>query len=139
MFSGECCYVTFSYSNVGSPSEPPSMNISLEGLATFYFEHNGQEIYYCSNFFEVHWEVLKDDGKTELYTVVNERHLSNTEEYTDSGLEIIGHCSSNCYSYLWISPTDLRYDGAKITATLSLSMCSDSPYTSDAMALHIQG
>lgn len=135
VFSGVCCYATYFCPYTGSPV---SVNISLEGVATFFFEHNGQTIYSCSEF-ELHWKILKDDGKTELYTVVNERHLSNTEEYTDSGLEIIGHCISNCYSYLRISPTDLRYDGAKITAILSLSICSDSPYTSDAMALHIQG
>jgi len=114
------------------------VNISLEGVATFYFEHNGQNIYGCFEF-EIHWKILKDDGKTEIYTVVSETHPSNSEEYIDIGIEITGYCISNCDTYMSISPTDLRYNGAKITATLNIPECSDSPYSSDAVTLHIQG
>ena len=84
--------------------------------------------------------MLRADGETELYTLVNETyHYRRYESYPDRGLRIEGYCSSYCDTDLRISPTDLRYDGAQITAILDLPGCSDSPYSSDAMTLHIQG
>ena len=124
---------------VGSPRDPPSVNISLVDEAYLYFEYGYIYIYDCPEV-ELRWEILRADGETELYSVVNETYrYGRYERYPDRGLRISGYCDHYCDADLWISPTDLRYDGAQITAILSLPGCSDSPYSSDAMTLHIQG
>ena len=111
------------------------MNISLVDEASFYFLYNYVDIYGCREL-KLHW---RTDGETELYAVVNEAHHGRYESYPDRGLRINGYCNYYCDVDLWISPTNLRYDGAQITAILNLPGCSDSPYSSDAMTLHIQG
>ena len=85
---------------------------------------------------ELRWEILRADGETKLYTSVNETYRRGRYGwYPDGGLHIEGYCRSYCNADMWISPTDLRYDGAQITTILDLPGCSDSPYSSDAVLL----
>ena len=126
----------------GSPSDPPSLNVSLAGEAYFSFF---ADIYYCSEL-ELRWEILRADGETEQYTVVNETYRNESyygryEEYPESGLEIDRYCNFPLYCdiYATINPTDLRYDGAQITGVLNLPECFNSSNSSDTMTLNIQG
>ena len=101
------------------------------------------DIHYCFEL-ELRWEILRADGETEQYSVVDGiyRYRGNyDEEYPESGLEIDGYCNFPLYCdiYATISPTDLRYDGAQITGVLSLPECFNSSNSSDTMTLNIQG
>ena len=111
----------------------------MAGVASFYFDYYRARVSDCPGL-NLYWNILRADGETELYTVVNEAyHYGREEEYNDAGIEIYGQCFSFCESYLWIRPTDQRYDGAQVTAILNIPECSDSPYSSDTITLHIQG
>ena len=126
---------------LGYPSNPPSVNISLESGAYFNFYAYYVDVYDCPEL-ELHWEILRADGETELYTVVNDTyryHGWRYEQFTDRGIEIEGYCYGGCDAYLWINPTDLRYDRAQITAVLDLPGCFNSSNSSDTMTLNIQG
>ena len=124
---------------IGFPSDPPSVNTSLKGEASFYYLAFPIYAYECPGL-ELYWEILRADGETELYTVVNETHYIETyEEYTERGVETYGDCYGACIADLRISPTDLKYDGAQVTVVLDLPGCFNSSNSSDTMMLNIQG
>ena len=144
----------------GHPSNPPSINTSLKGwnpceywdtYSVFFFDAYNVNVYDCPGL-ELRWEILRADGETELYTVVNETyHNGRYEFYPESGLDIDGYCYDDysdyngdyyrysCHAYAAILPTDLRYDGAQITAVLDLPECFNSPNSSGVMTFNIQG
>ena len=140
-------YNLFPFPRVG---DLPSVNISLEGEAYFYLQVDEIDISDCPGF-ELHLEILRADEETELYTLLNETHRYSDASYPDRGLWIFESCYyyydlhyydyrySFCYVVAVISPTDLRYDGAQITAILDLPECFNSSNSSDVMTLHIQG
>ena len=126
---------------IGAPRDPPSVNVSLKGEASFSFYASDINVYACPGL-ELHWEILRADGETELYSVVNETyHYGRDEEYPESGLEIDGFCHFIflCRVRARISPTDMRYDGAQLTAILNLPGCFNTSNSSDTMTLNIQG
>ena len=93
---------------------------------------------------EGHWKIQRADGVTELYTVLNETyHYGREEEMPERGLDIIyGLCdyrNSICAFKISISPTDLRYDGARITGILDLPQCYNSSNVTESITIHIQG
>ncbi|CAI8022427.1 hypothetical protein GBAR_LOCUS13172, partial [Geodia barretti] len=65
----------------------PAINISLEGSA--YLNMMAYHIgpYICNDYY-VYWEILRDDGETEVYTVANqdEYHYGRYETLEDRGL-----------------------------------------------------
>ena len=97
-----------SFHHVGS-SRTPSVNISLKGSAELHFTTFLP--YTCPR--QLCLEILRDDGKTELYTVLNGTYdLYAREEYTDRGLEVYGDChyhyEGSCNIHATLRPTDLR-------------------------------
>ena len=82
---------------------------------------------------EAHWEIQRADGETEIY---NETDYYHHEELSKRGLYIEGYCN---ILYLEVSPTDLRYDGAQITAILDLPQCYNGFNVTESIALNIQG
>ena len=107
-------------------------NISLEEQASFYAYT--YDVFSCENAtFQV--KILRTDEQIETY------ELNGTFydlEYLDRGLSISGHCNHPCYIFIDISPANLRYNGATITAVLNVSECSISNATGP-MLLNIQG
>ena len=76
----------------------------------FYFE---AYFYNCSEV-EAHWKIQRADGETEVYPVVNETYRYHV--LLDIGLNYWGLCYSfSCSLLMIVNPTDLRYNGAKIT------------------------
>ena len=115
------------------------MNTSLKGQARFFFLGFPSNALNCPGL-ELHWKILRADGETETYTVVNETYYNGiNEEYTDRGVETYGDCSGACIADLSISPTDLRYDRAQVTAVLDMPGCFNSSNSTDTMMLNIQG
>ncbi|CAI8022428.1 hypothetical protein GBAR_LOCUS13172, partial [Geodia barretti] len=89
----------------------------------------------------VYWEILRDDGETEVYTVANqdEYHYGRYETLEDRGLSFAGYCDLGCSPSLTITPTDMRYDGAQITGVVNLPGCYTATNTTNTTVLSIQG
>lgn len=131
---------------IGSPSDPPSVNVSLGSEARFLFGIYNISILSCTEI-DLHWEIMRRDGETELYTVYNKTRNGDqyfVDEYSDRGISIyvdcafifcdgVGHVTGAV-----IMPMDGRYAGAQVTAVLILPECNRR-YTSDAMTLNILG
>ena len=116
-----------------------NINISLNGNTRFYLRAYHIDINDCSEV-EVHWEIQRSDGETEVYTVLNAAHHDGRdEELPDKGLSFYGYCFKFCRLYMTISPTDMRYNGAKITGVLNLPECFNSSNITDPITLNIQG
>ena len=99
------------------------------------------DIYDCSEV-EAHWKIQREDGEIEVYTVLNETYHDGRDELylPDRGLSFYGYCFiDNCRLYMTISPTDMRYNGAKITGVFNLPECFNSSILTDPMTLNIQG
>ena len=119
-----------------------SANISLRGTAyfRFYEYHSIYDVHGCHDL-EVRWEILRKDGLTELYTIINETYNHGRDlELQGSGLFIYG---SQFYHFLLesrltITPTDLRYDGAQLRGVLDIPSCFNIS-SSGNMTLNIQG
>ena len=104
-------------SNTTTVSSTETINISLWGSAYLYIELYYLNRYDCQDF-EVHWEIQRADGETELYTVLNETYFNGrNEELVDKGLYFWGDC---CFFQLLIYPMDLRYNGAQITGVVDI-------------------
>ena len=114
-------------------------NISLEGSAYFNIHGYHIDIYNCSEF-EAHWEIQRADGNIEVYTVLNDTYHYHRYEYLpDRGIELLSDCYGFCDLYLFVMPTDLRYNGAQITGVFNLPECFNSPNVTDTITLNIQG
>ena len=109
-------------------------NISLVDSTFFFMDTCCIDCYDCH--LEAHWEIQRADGETEIYTVLNETNHDHHEELPGRGLYIAGYCD---YTYLVVSPTDLHYDGAQITAILDLPQCYNSFNVTESITLNIQG
>ena len=120
---------------------PRSANISLKGTAYFEFyeyRYSVYDVHGCHDL-EVRWEILRRDGLTELYTIINETYNHGRDlELQDSGLFIYGPHIFWLESELTITPTDLRYDGAQLRAVLDIPSCFNIS-SSGNMTLNIQG
>ena len=92
---------------------------------------------------EILWEIVKPNGDYEIYTVANYsdyRH-GRHETITERGLSFGGFCFPfiECHHRLTITPTDLRYNGAKITGIVRLPECFNTSNTTNTTILRIQG
>ena len=118
----------------------PAINISLEGSA--YLNMMAYHIgpYICNDYY-VYWEILRDDGETEVYTVANqdEYHYGRYETLEDRGLSFAGYCDFDYSPRLTITPTDMRYNGAQITGVVNLPGCYTTTNTTNTTVLSIQG
>ena len=117
-----------------------TQNISLEGSASFYLRVYSIDIHDCPDF-EIYWEIQRNDGVRELYTVVNETYHSERLELPDRGVNFYGYCRYGivCDADITISPTDMRYNGAVITGIFDLPECFNSPNFTDSLTINIQG
>ena len=124
---------------LGIVHSPSDTNISLEGSVCFYIFAYYIDIHDCSEV-EAHWEIQRADGNIEVYTVLNDTYHYNRYEYLpDRGLELLSDCYGYCDFYLFVMPTDLRYNGAQITGVFNLPECFNSPDVTDTVTLNIQG
>ena len=112
-------------------------NISLEGSAYFYMYGYNIDCYNCSEV-EAHWEIQRADGNIEVYTVLNDTYHYH-RYLPDRGLETDVYCDYYLRMYLFVMPTDLRYNGAQITGVFNLPECFNSPKVTDTITLNIQG
>ena len=97
------------------------------------------DIYDCPKI-EGHWEIVREDGNIEEYTVVNDTyHYGRHESLLDRGVTFWGDCIHRCRFYLEIFPTDLRYNGAQITGVFNLPECFSSANVTDTLIINIQG
>ena len=118
----------------------PTINISLAG--SVYLEITAYDIGpYACNDAEVFWKIARADGETEVYTVLNqdEHHYGRYETLSDRGLTFSGYYRFSCYPLLTITPTDMRYNEAQITAVVNISDCYNALNTTDTATLRIQG
>ncbi|CAI8046248.1 hypothetical protein GBAR_LOCUS25556, partial [Geodia barretti] len=74
-----------------------------------------------------------------MYTVVNYSDYPHGrhESITERGLSFGGYIE--CDLRLTITPTDLRYNGAKITGIVRLPECFNTSNTTNTTTLRIQG
>ena len=76
-------------------------NISLYGNAKFYLR--ARFLYDCS-VFEVHWEIQRADGETEMHTVLNETYYyGRYDDLPDRGLSFSGYVLPLTALYRWNS------------------------------------
>ena len=118
----------------------PTINISLAG--SVYLSITAYDIGpYACNEVEVFWKIVRADGETEVYTVFNqdEYHYGRHEILSDRGLTFSGYCDHPCYPQLIITPTDMRYNKAQITAVVNISECYNALNTTNTTTLSIQG
>ena len=113
-----------------------STNISLTDTTYFYvwaYAYRCQEIY-------VEWEIVRADGEIEMYNATPVRNYYSWV-YPENGLSFYTYCIYyyyECYMELWLSPTDMRYNGAQFTCTFSLPECNTTNIT-DPVSVKIQG
>ena len=88
---------------------------------------------------EAYWEILRADGDVEVYTVVNDTYTRGRSYENLHGLRFHGHCGMVCDLLLNVIPTDLRYNGAKITGVIHIPECFSIPNVTDTATLNIQG
>ena len=76
-----------------------------------------------------------------MHTVWNEtyHYNGNYDDLPERELSFDGYCGLSCSTYVTISPTDMRYNGAQITGVLNLPECFNSSNITDPMTLNIQG
>ena len=91
---------------------------------------------------ETHWEIQRQDGETEMYTVFSKPYPSSImAELPDRGLSFSGDCflygSNSCFLDMTISPIDMRYNGSQITGVLNLPECFNSSHITGPMTLNI--
>ena len=118
-----------------SPGFPSSANISLRGETTFNIYVD--DLYGCP-YLEFRWEILRKDGLTEVYTVINGTYHHRSIELYDIGLFISGYQFFYLISRLTFIPTDLRYDAAQLRAVLDVPSCFNISISGN-MTLNIQG
>ena len=113
----------------------------MRGEANFQFHeyrYNIDDIYGCHDL-EVRWEILRKDGLTEIYTIINETYNNGRDVYLqDRGLFINGYQHHFLYSRVTIAPIDLCYDGAQLRAVLDIPSCFNISFSGN-MTLNIQG
>ena len=119
--------------SLGSPS---SANISLRGETTFNI-YVDDYLYGCPDL-EFRWEILRKDGLTEVYTIINGTYHHRSIELSDIGLFISGYQFVFLRSTLTFTPTDLRYDAAQLRAVLDVPSCFNISISGN-MTLNIQG
>ena len=91
---------------------------------------------------EVYWEILRADRDIVIYTVLDDSYYYGRNEYLPGkGLQFDSFCHFfyDCYFYFFITPTDLRYNGAQITGVFNLPECFNSSNVTDTVTLNIQG
>ena len=90
---------------------------------------------------EILWEIVQPNGEYEVYTVANYSHYRHGrhESLPEGGLSFGGFCHFDCFVRLTITPTDLRYNGAKITGIVRLPECFNTSNTTNTTILRIQG
>ena len=122
-----------------SKDNAESPNISLEGRATFSFRAHHIDTNDCPNV-EIQWVIERADGENEVYTVPKEI-IEDGRRLRLPNIDFNGDCSpaGYCDSYIAISPTDLRYNGAIITGMFDHQECFSSPNVTDSTTLNIQG
>ena len=87
------------------------------------------------------WEIVRADGDIEVYNATPQGDYYDSyyiEEYPESGLSFHTSCYSFCDILLVLSPTDLRYNGARFTTIFSLPECGTTNIT-DPISVNIQG
>ena len=87
------------------------------------------------------WEIVRADGEIEVYNATPQGdyyYLRYSEEYPENGLSFYARCDYYCEMRLWLSPTDLRYNGAQFTCNFSLPECGTINIT-DPTTVNIQG
>ena len=126
-------------SKANAGSSALSTNISMEGHAVFSFRAFYIDTNDCPDV-EIHWVIQRADEESEVYTVPKEI-IEDGRFVQLPDIGVIGDCSSAgyCDSYIVISPTDLRYNGAIITGIFDHPECFSSPNVTDSTALNIQG
>ena len=116
-----------------------STNLSLVNSAVLWVE--AEEVYHCQEVY-VEWNIVRADGEIEVYhaTPQGDYYYSHySEDYPENGLSLNTHCSYDyCDMSLWLSPTDMRYNGAQFTCTFSLPECGTNSIT-DPITVYIQG
>ncbi|CAI8019959.1 hypothetical protein GBAR_LOCUS11952 [Geodia barretti] len=140
LFDGGLCFYYCDYFRSFSWNFGSSINISLNGSTSLYME-----VYYSIDFYdcqeaEILWEIAKPNGEYEVYTVANYSHYrrGRHESITERGLSFGGYFFE-CDLRLTITPTDLRYNGAKITGIVRLPECFNTSNTTYTTTLRIQG
>ena len=115
-------------------------NISLFGSTILEVYARYIDQYDCEEA-EAHWEIVRADGVTELYTVFNndEYHYGRNEEFPDIGLTLWTNCYHSCDLYMIITPRNLTYHEAEITCVITLPECFSSSNTTETTTLRIQG
>ena len=90
---------------------------------------------------EAHWEIVRADGITEVYTVLNysEYRYGRNEDIPENGLYLQTHCFYLCQANLIVTPTDLRYNEASITFSINLPECYNSSNVTESTKLRVQG
>ena len=125
----------------GSPS---ARNISLKGEAEFRLRVNNLQSRRCPGF-ELGWEILRADGNTEFYTVLNSwfspgRYVENVENGLVFNTErrVRSFFFTTLNSTVGITPTNLRYNGARMRAMLKVPTCFKHSNSMEYMILNIQ-
>ena len=115
-----------------------SRNISLAGTA--YLDVYAGEVYHCREV-DVQWEIVRADGEVEIYRAQpqGDYYYSDfNEEFEEEGLVFETYCDIYCRMQMYLSPTDLRYNGAQVTCNFSLPECNISNITNPT-TVNIQG
>ena len=106
-----------------------------------YLTVEAEEVYDCQEIY-VEWNIVRADGEIEVYNATPQEYsyyLYYGEDYLENGLSFYTSCGYNyCYIELWLSPTDMRYNGAQFTCIFSLPECGTTNIT-DPMTVFIQG
>ena len=86
------------------------------------------------------WKIVRADGEIEVYNATPQGdYYSYSKKYPEMGLLFSTECDIFwCVMKLELSPTDLRYNGAQITCTVSIPECNITRITLPT-AINIQG
>ena len=86
---------------------------------------------------DAHWKIVRADGEVELYNVLNGTCNQN---YPERGLNFAEYCLKMCCIFdMIVSPVDLRYNEAQITATADHPECYRNCTVSRSLTLIIYG
>ena len=89
---------------------------------------------------DAHWKIQRADGEVELYNVLNGTRNFGSQNYPERVLSFAEYCLKLCCIFdMIVSPIDLRYDGAQITATADHPECYRNCIVSRSLTLIIYG
>jgi hypothetical protein len=113
-------------------------DISIKDSTNLYAFVYEIDAHSCKEF-EAHWEILRADGETEIYTIVNDVYPHGRyKNLPERELSVESFCYGVCDLYITLSPTDMRYSGAQVTGVFRLPECFNSPNRTITTTLRIQ-